>query len=82
MTPTSFKVNQLKTINFNSFEHTVWQVQSGSMYMMILGIYHLLASTQQINSNSDFIDDLTKLLTTTGSENRDVMLLGGLHLHR
>ena len=80
ITPKSFKVNQLKTINFNSFEHAVCQVQSGSTHMTILGIYHLLASTQQNNSNSDFIDDLTELLTTIGSENRGIMLLGDLNL--
>ena len=79
--PTSFKVNQLKTTNFNSFEHAVWRVQWGSTHMMILGIYHPPASMQQKNSNSDFIDDLTELFTTTGSENRDIMLLGDLNLH-
>ena len=49
--------------------------------MTILGIYHPPASTQQNNSNSDFIDDLTEQLTTTGSENRNIMLLGDLNLH-
>ena len=40
-----------------------------------------LPSTSQYttkNSNSDFIDDLTELMTTTGTENRDIMLLGDL----
>ena len=48
---------------------------------MILGIYHPPVSTQQKNSNSNFIDGLTELITTTGSENRDIMLLGDLSLH-
>ena len=50
--------------------------------MTILGIYHPPASTQHRTSNSDFIDDLTQLLTTTGSENRNIMLLGDLNLHK
>ena len=77
----SFKVNQLNKTNFNSFEHAVWQVQSGSTQMTILGIYHPPASTQHKTSNSDFINDLTQLLTTTGSENRNIILLGDLNLH-
>ena len=49
--------------------------------MTIVGIYHLPASTQHKISNSEFIDDLTQLLTTTGSENRNTVLLGDLNLH-
>ena len=49
--------------------------------MTILGIYYPPASTQYETSNSDFIDDLTQLLKTTGSENRNIMLLGDLNLH-
>ena len=75
ITSSSFKVNQLNTANFNSFEHAVWQIQSGSTHMTVPGIYHPPASTQHRTSNSNFIDDLTQLLTTTGSENRNIMLL-------
>ena len=49
--------------------------------MTILGIYHPPASIQHETSNSDFIDDLIQLLTTTGSENRNKILLGDLNLH-
>ena len=81
ITSSSFKVNQLNTTNFNSFEHAVWQVQSGLTHITILGIYHPPANTQHKASNSDFIDDLTQLLTTTGSENRNIALLGDLNIH-
>ena len=81
ITSSSFKVNQLNTTNFNSFEHAVWQVQLGSTHMTILRIYHPPATTQHKTSNSNFIDDLTQLLTTTGSENRNIVLLGNLNLH-
>ena len=69
ITSSSFKINQLNTTNFNSFEHAVWQVQSGPTNRTILAIYHPPASTQHKTSNSDFIDQLTHLLTTIGSEN-------------
>ena len=36
---------------------------------------------QHKTSNSDFIDDLTHLLTTIGSEKRNIVLLGDLNLH-
>ena len=48
--------------------------------MTILRIYHSPASTQHKTSNSNFIDDLTQLLKTTGSENRNIVLLGDLNL--
>ena len=49
--------------------------------MTVLGIYHPPASTQHKTSNSNFIDNLTQLLSTTGSENRNVVLLCDLNLH-
>ena len=49
--------------------------------MTILAIYHTPASTQHKTSNSDFIDQLTHLLTTIGSENTNIVLLGDLNLH-
>ena len=49
--------------------------------MTILGIYHPPASTQHKTSNPNFIDNLTQLLTTIGSENRNILLLGDLNLH-
>ena len=39
------------------------------------------ASSQHKTSNSDFIDDLTDLLTTIGSEKRNIVLLGDLNLY-
>ena len=51
------------------------------MQMTLLGIYHPPASTQHKASNSNFIDDLTKLHTTIGSEKRNILLLGDLNLH-
>ena len=81
ITSSSFKVNQLNTANFNIFEHTVWQVQSGPTHMTILAIYHPPVSTQHKNSNFNFIDQLTHLLTTIGSKNTNVVLLGDLNLH-
>ena len=81
ITPSSFKINQLNTTNFNSFEHAVWQVQSGPTNMTVLAIYHPPASTQHKTSNSDFIDQLTHLLTTRGSENTNIILHGDLNLH-
>ena len=81
ITTSSFKINRLNTTNFNSFEHAVWQVQSGPTNRTILAIYHPPASTQHKTSNSDFIDQLTHLLTTIGSENTNIVLLGDLNLH-
>ena len=49
--------------------------------MTILAIYHPPASTQHKTSNSDFIDQLTHLLTTIGSENTNTVLLRDLNLH-
>ena len=49
--------------------------------MTILAIYHTPASTQHKTLNLDFIDQLTHLLTTTGSGNTNIVLLGGLNLH-
>ena len=49
--------------------------------MTILAIYHPPASTQHKTSNSDFIDQLTHLLTTIGSENTNIVLLGDPNLH-
>ena len=46
----------------------------------LIGIYHPPASTQQKTSNSNFIDVLTELHTTTGSENRNIMLIEDLNL--
>ena len=48
--------------------------------MTVLGIYHLPASLQHKTSNSDFIDDLTHLLTTIGSEKRNIVLLEDLNI--
>ena len=49
--------------------------------MTILAIYHPPASTQHKTSNLDFIDQLTHLLTTIGSENTNIVLLRDLNLH-
>ena len=49
--------------------------------MTILAMYHPPACTQHKTSNSDFIDQLTHLLTTIGSENTNIVLLGDLNLH-
>ena len=57
------------------------QVQSGPTNRTILAIYHPPASTHYKTSNSDFIDQLTHLLTTIGSENTNIVLLGDLNLH-
>ena len=81
ITSACFKVNQLGTTNFSSFEHAVWQVQSGLTHITILGIYHPSANTQHKSTNSDFIDDLTQLLTITESENRNIALLSYLNIH-
>ena len=81
ITSSRFKINQLNTTNFNSFEHAEWQVQLGPTNMTILAIYHPPASTQHKTSNSDFIDQLTYLLTTIGSKNTNIVLLGDLNLH-
>ena len=81
ITSLSFKINQINTTNFNSFEHAVWQVQSGPTNRTVLAIYHPPASTQYKTSNSDFIDQLTHLLTTIGSENTNIVLLGDFNLH-
>ena len=81
ITSSNFKVNKLNTTNFNSFEQAVWEVQLGSTYMTVLGIYHPPASSQHKTSNSDFMDNLTHLLTTKGSEKRNIVLLGDLNQH-
>ena len=54
---------------------------ASNAHITILGIYHPPASTQHKTSNSNFIDDLTQLLTITGSENRNIALLGNLNMH-
>ena len=47
----------------------------------LLGIYHPPASSQHKTSNSDFMEDLTHLITTIGLEKRNIVLLGDHNLH-
>ena len=63
------------------FQANIWNIQLGSGVYTIIGIYHLSQGTEQQFSNSNFINQLTDLLTEELPKHQDLIIMGDIHIH-
>ena len=52
-----------ETTNYSSFEHDIWNIQIGPRVYTIIGLYHPPQGTDPKVNNTNFLDQLTDLLS-------------------
>ena len=75
----SMKVNKIEAQHLHTIEYAIWQVSLKNKTIEILGIYH--PPPKQDQTNTIFLDEITKLLTSKLPNMENAILLGDFNMH-
>ena len=77
----SITVKQQNSAEYNSFEHTLWNINhKGIPTFRVIDIYHPPSNCQN-STDSTFIDQLTDLLTTLQAKYNNIIILEDISMH-
>ena len=77
----NIKVQQQDSREYDSFEHTVWNINHIDMpTFTVVALYHP-PSNGQNSTDVIFIDQLTDFLTTLQTKYNNVIILGDINMH-
>ena len=65
--------------HLDTMEYTMWQVSLKNKTITFLGIYH--PPSKQDQTNTTFLDEITKLLTSNIPNMENAIILGDLNMH-
>ena len=75
----SMKVKKIEAQHLHTMEYAIWQVSLKNKTIEILGIYH--PPPKQDQTNTIFLDEITKLLTLKLPNMENAIILGDLKMH-
>ena len=70
-----------ETKDYESFEHDVWNIHLGPRVYTIIRIYHPPQGTDPKVNNTNFLDQLTDLLSHVVPKHQDILILGDFNIH-
>ena len=73
------EVKKIEAQHLHSIEYATWQISLKNKTITILGIYNL--PLKQDQTNTTFLDEITKLLTTKLPNMENAITLGDLNMH-
>ena len=74
------EVKKNEAQHLHTIEYAMWQVSLKNKTITILGIYH--PPPKQYQTNTTFLDEITKLLTSTLPNMENAIILGDFNMHR
>ena len=74
-------IREPETKDYKSFEHDIWNIQIGPRVYTIIKMYHLPAGKDPKVNNTNFLDQLTNLLSHVVPKHQDIIILGDLNIH-
>ena len=74
----SMKVKKIEAQHLHTIEYPIWQVSLKNKAIAILGIYH--PPPNQDQTNTTFLDDITKLITSKLPNMENAIILGDLNM--
>ena len=73
------KVKKIQAQHLHATEYAIWQVSLKNKTIAILGIYH--PPPKQDQTNTTFLDEITKLLTSKLPHMENTIILGDFNMH-
>ena len=73
------KVKKIEAQHLHTIEYAIWQVSLKNETITILGIYH--PSPKQDHTDTTFLDEITKLLTSKLPNMENAIILGDFNMH-